>query len=92
MTVGELVAGLGEVDTENTKVLVGEVAETPCDVGVGRLAETVVEFGGGGEDVLQRGEDTIVGGGQFGQRLGGLVRGGGPTKTLGDVGDGGAQR
>jgi len=57
------VAGVGEVGAE---VLVGEVAQSPGGVGIGRLAESVVEVGGGGEDFLQRGEDAVVGGGQLG--------------------------
>ncbi|MDF9811824.1 hypothetical protein [Streptomyces sp. SPB162] len=92
MPVGELVAGPGEVGTDDAKVLVSEAAQPPGDVRVGRLAESVVEVGGGGEDFLERGEDAVVGGDQLGQRVGCLVRGDGLANPLGDVGDGGAQR
>lgn len=51
-----------------------------------------MEVGGGGEHFLRCGEDAVVGGGQLGQRVGRLVRGGGVTKALGEVGDGEAQR
>ncbi|MER6952471.1 hypothetical protein [Streptomyces sp. NPDC000618] len=92
MPVGEGVAGVGEVGADDVEVLVGELAQSPGGVRVGGLAETVVEVGGGGEHFLQRGEDAVVGGGQLGQRVGSLVRGGGVTKALGEVGDGEAQR
>ncbi|MFI1185797.1 hypothetical protein [Streptomyces californicus] len=92
MTVGELVAGIGEVGADGAEDLVGEVAEPPGYVRVGRLAEPVVEVGGGREDFLDRGEDTVVGSGQLGEGGGRLVCGGGRSNTAGEVGDGGAGR
>ncbi|WP_416530393.1 hypothetical protein [Streptomyces coelicoflavus] len=51
-----------------------------------------MEVGGGGQHLVQGGEDAFAGGGQLGQRIGRLVGGGGLADALGDVGDGGAER
>ncbi|MFD4786521.1 hypothetical protein ACFWN1_05460 [Streptomyces sp. NPDC058459] len=91
MPVGERVAGVGEIGADEVQVFLGEVAQVPGDLGVGRLAEVVVEVGGG-QYLLQGGEDAVAGGGQFGQRNGRLVGGGGLADGLGEVGDGGAER
>lgn len=89
--VGESVTCIDEVGAHGAQVLVGEVAQPPGDVRVGRLVEPVVEVGGGGEDICHHGEDAVVGGGQPGQCLRHLVRGGGLANALGEVGDGRAQ-
>ncbi|MFG3151412.1 hypothetical protein ACGF7W_05120 [Streptomyces sp. NPDC048219] len=51
-----------------------------------------MEVCGGGQHLVQGGEDAVAGGGQLGQRIGRLVGGGGLADALGDVGDGGAER
>lgn len=90
--VGERVAGVGEVGADDAQVLVGEVAQPPRDVGVGCMAEPVVEVGGGGEDLIQRGEDSVVGGRQLDQGFRGLFGGGGLVNAFGDMGDGRGKR
>ncbi|MEW1723842.1 hypothetical protein [Streptomyces sp. NPDC093109] len=74
MPVGELVAEAGEVAVDDVERLVREVAEPLGDVLVGWATKSVVEVGAGGEDFVQSGEDAVVGGGQLGQCIGGLLR------------------
>ncbi|MFF7476783.1 hypothetical protein [Streptomyces sp. NPDC008092] len=89
--VGQPLAGVCEVGADDAYVFVGEVAQAPGGVGIGRVAEAVEELRQGAEGVIQPGEDAVVRRREFGEDGGCFVGVGGFTETLGEAGDRGTE-
>lgn len=85
--VGEVVTHVRQVGPHDAEPVLGEVLQPFRGVRIRGLAQALVEGGGRGEDFAQRDEHSVVGGGQFGQRVGDLAARGGFTDPLGEVGD-----
>lgn len=89
--VGEVVADVREVGPQDGEPVLGEVVQPLRGVRIRRLAEVLVEGGGGREHLAEGDEHAVVGGCEFGQGVGDLVAGGGFADPLGEVCDGGAE-
>jgi len=87
MPVGEVVTHVRQVGPDDAEPVLAEVLQPLRGVRIRGLAQVLIKGGGRGEDFAQRDEHSVVGGGQFGQRVGDLAARGGFTNPLGYVGD-----
>lgn len=88
--VGEVVAHVSQVGPQGAEPVFGEILQPLRGVRIRRLAEVLIEGGGGREHLAEGDEDAVVGGSQFGQDVGDLVAGG-VADPLGEVSDLGAE-
>ncbi|MFH8991366.1 hypothetical protein [Streptomyces sp. NPDC017940] len=74
--VGEVGTHPGEAGADDVKASFGEVAQPTGDGDVGCSAEAQVELDRCRKDVVEGSQDTVVGGGEFGQGVRDLFGGG----------------
>ncbi|MFI6012535.1 hypothetical protein ACIBAG_27570 [Streptomyces sp. NPDC051243] len=92
MPVGEFGAHMGQVGADDVQAAFGEVAQPAGGGRVGCFAEALVELGGCREDVVEGGQDAVVGGGELGQSVRHFLGGGRLADAFGLVSDRGAER